>query len=298
MSEDSKQKGRVVKAYFAGMLSGFAMLGLVYGGYSLSRLTSSQSTSNTISTNPTPPASATPEAVAQPSAASPTSPTPQAATSPVSFSDIQGVTGEKEITQLAQAGVFEGLSGNQFNPQQPISRAEFIRWLVRANNAIFAKDPGKQVRLAESGASEFPDVSPTHPDFRYIQGMINSGFAVGYDEKNFRPDQPITREEMIAIKSGFDSAGVTDTPDADERLNSWIPTWSDREQISRRFYRAINTGYSVFYGKNIKNVERTFGAIKSFKPKQPVTRAEAALCISVIGNHEQMALPKSIQEAL
>lgn len=226
--------------------------------------------------------------------ASPTAP------NTATFADVQGVTGETEITQLAQLQVFAGDSG-QFNPQQPITRAEFIRWLVRSNNAIYKDSPGKQIRLAESGQATFPDVPSTHPDFRYIQGMVNSGFAVGYEENMFRPDQPLTREEMIAIKAGFDGGGVLHDESQGERLNSiYVPAWSDLNQISKQFYLSFNTEYSPLGNDNrVENVDRTFGAIKAFRPKAPVTRAEAAICMSVIGDKESPTLGKrSAQEAL
>jgi hypothetical protein len=248
------------------------------------------------SSQPSPAASPTP------SASLPAVSTPSVApTASTTFNDIQGITGETEIQRLAQLGVFEGVSG-QFNPQQPITRAEFIRWLVRSNNAIYQNVPEQQIRLAESGQATFPDVPTTHPDFRYIQGMLNAGFAVGYEEKTFRPDQPLTREEMIAIKSGFDSGGVLQGEEQGQSLNTvYVPSWSDRDQISRRFYRAFNTEYitQITKGNTLKNVDRTFGAIKAFRPKTPVTRAEAALCMSVIGARGKLSLGKrSVQEAL
>ncbi|BAU11382.1 S-layer protein [Leptolyngbya sp. NIES-3755] len=254
-----------------------------------------------LKSSPSPAAAPTPTAsipaVSTPAVSVP-SVTPTASTT---FSDVQGIAGETEIQQLAQLGVFEGVS-DQFNPQQPITRAEFIRWLVRSNNAIYKNTPEQQVRLAESGQATFPDVPATHPDFRYIQGMLNSGFAVGYEEKTFRPDQPLTREEMIAIKSGFDSGGVLQDEEQGKSLNTvYVPNWSDRNQISRRFYRAFNTEYitQITKGNELKNVDRTFGAIKAFRPKAPVTRAEAALCMSVIGDRGKLSLGKrSVQEAL
>ncbi len=239
-----------------------------------------------LTTSPTP--SATPAATQ--------SPTPATTGSlvQVSFDDIKGVFGEKEITQLAQLGVFDTTSG-KFNPQQPITRAEFVRWLVRANNAIFASDRTKQVRYSEGGEATFSDVPPTHPDFRYIQGMTNAGFTVGYDQKTFQPNQPLTREQMVAIKVGLDKGGLDITKaDYYQIQDTWL--WTDYKQVSEKYVTAMLSESN----NTSENIKRTFGAIKTFKPQAPVSRAEAAVCMWQIGNNRAMNEHNSItaEEAL
>ncbi len=195
---------------------------------------------------------------------------------PVTFEDVKGVSGEKEIIQLAQLGIFDTTSG-KFNPQAPITRAEFVRWLVRANNTIFAGSPDKTIRLPETGKAAFSDVPPTHPDFRYIQGMTNAGFVIGNDAKTFKPNQILTREQMLAIKVALDHRVAID------RYTGGPPgAWTDSNKISKQYWPAIYVE-SVFQNK--ANVGRTFGTIKTLKPQAPVTRAEAAVCISAIGDN-------------
>ena len=43
----------------------------------------------------------------------------------------------------------------------------------------------------------FSDINQNHPAYKYVQAFVNAGFAVGYEDKAFKPDQAITREEMI-----------------------------------------------------------------------------------------------------
>lgn len=206
------------------------------------------------------------------------SPTPIATSLPksVAFEDIKSVFGEKEITQLGQLGVFDTTSG-KFNPQAPITRAEFVRWLVRANNAIFARSPDKILRLPETGKATFSDIPPTHPDFRYIQGMTNAGFVIGYDEKNFKPNQILTREEMLAIKAALDHRVAI------ESYTGGPPgVWTDSNKISKKYWPALNVENVL---QNNANVGRTFGTIKTLKPQAPVTRAEAAVCVSAISDN-------------
>lgn len=206
------------------------------------------------------------------------SPKPVATKSPtpVAIEDIKGAYGEKEITQLAQLGVLDSTSG-EFNPQQPITRAEFVRWLVRANNAIFAGSPDKTIRLLETGKATFSDVEPTHPDFRYIQGLTNAGYVISYDAKTFKPDQILTREEMLAIKVALDHRVAMDS-----KISRPPGDWTDSDKISKKYWPALYVE-NVF--QNNANIERTFGAVKTLKPQAPVTRAEAAVSISAIGDN-------------
>ncbi|MBD2326707.1 S-layer homology domain-containing protein [Alkalinema sp. FACHB-956] len=258
-------------------------------------------------------ASPTVEPTASPSATLPATPieltarpTPQA--SPVDFEDTAGVFGAKEIAQLSALGVFEKTTG-KFNPQQPITRAEFLRWLVRANNAIWETQPDKTVREATGGKATFSDVPASHPDFRYIQGVVNAGIAVGYDATTFKPDEPLTREQMIAIKIGLDYGGIPELKEKKPGTNvlyadSNIPPWSDRDRISPKFKPAFRLAYTdpryqALENKNyFKNVERSFGAIKTLNPQAPVTRLEAALCLSLFGTHSISEEFRTAEQAL
>jgi hypothetical protein len=260
---------------------------LLFGPQWFRELFVSSQPQQTSSTVANPSLSNSPIAVSPSPTASSTTQSPSSTTQSsqqVAFEDIKGVFGEKEITQLGQLGVFDTTTGN-FNPQQPISRAEFARWLVRANNAIWFEQPDKMIREAEGGQATFADVPITHSDFRYIQGLANTGFIAGFDEKTYRPDESLTREQLIAIKVGVDMGGIpTDLPTDLSRAPSSFPDWTDKVQISKEFINSLMAEYESS-NREIRNVERTFGALKIFKPQTPVTRAEAAVCISAIGDH-------------
>jgi hypothetical protein len=191
------------------------------------------------------------------------------------FTDIDSSAARDEILDLARLNVFEGASG-AFEPARPITRAEFVRWLVRANNAMRKE---KEIRLAEGSTATFPDVPPSHPDFRYIEGVANSGIAIGYDDVTFKPDKPLTREELIGIKCGLDQGGVQYKNQKHSDVDI-VWHWSDFQKVNKRFLDAI---YSEHFN-DAKNVDRTFGAIKMFRPQQSVTRGEAAICIWQIGD--------------
>ena len=199
------------------------------------------------------------------------------------FNDIGDCFAAKYIDDLRQLGVFDGV-GQAFKPSEPITRGEFVSWMVRAANAIFPQGKGLYTRLDETGKSSFADVPTTHQYFKYIQGLNNTGFLMGYDDKDFRPDQALTREEMIAIKTPFDMQGIPikkkDYATAEYVKRFW--RWDDSAKVSPRYFLVFaNEHYSTG-----KNIERAFGNLRIFKPEEPVTRAEAAACIWQFGPKE------------
>ena len=225
------------------------------------------------------------------------SPSPQ-----VAFTDLAGVYGAKEIGELAQLGVFGATSG-AFQPTGTITRGDFVKWLVLANNAIWSNDPSKQIRIGSSATSAYPDVPTSHPDFQYIQAMYDAGFAIGFSDKQFHPDAPLTHEQMIAIKESLDRGGIDKY--YVQFWDSTMPDWKDRTQIDPRFRGAIaeDSSFDRHYPDvAVGNIGRAFGAIAMFRPTQPVTRAQAALCLWKIGAHNestgQAGTPRTAEDAL
>ena len=234
-----------------------------------------------------------------------------AAGASVTFTDIADTPAEKYVKGLAALGVF-GTRGGPFNPGGTITRGDFVKWLVLANNAIFANTPGKQIHLSQSTSSAYPDVAPSHPDFQYIQGVYDAGFVVGFPDKTFKPDALLTHEQMIAIKESIDRGGVQEYYVIN--WDSTMPNWKDKDQINKIFRGAIaedsrldKSAVSNWNqpGMVIDNVPRTFGAIAMFRPQDTVTRGQAAAVLWKVGPHNDDItnptpdnLPRSAADAL
>ncbi len=270
---------RTILAYIAALLTMISGL----SGCSKGANASDQASSSPVAA-PSSTASATVSAPLTGSASVSTAPSGAETTaSPAALSDIAGVNGEKEVTELAQLGVVDPTSGT-FDPGAPIKRRDFIRWLVRANNALWSDTPTKLVKLADkTEASYFSDVSTSDPDFPYVQGMQDAGYAVGFPDKTFRPDQPLTREQMFAIKNVFDRGSVDSglTSKIDYARNTVMPPWKDRQAISKTYVAAIATGSNG----GSDSFGRVYGASSLFHPQMEVTRAQAAVLVSVEGDH-------------
>lgn len=203
------------------------------------------------------------------------SPAPDATTAvavkQVSFTDINDDFGKQQIEDEAALGVFDSTTG-AFKPNAAITRAQFVRWLVRANNTYFKDTPGKQIRLAKTGPALFADVPVSNPDFQYIQGLANAGYVIGIDKTHFAPNRPLTREELIAIKVPIDEGeNLTPYPG----IASFIH-YSDTNKINPRYMTAVHEDDSA---RATHNIARIWGSLKAFSPQKPVTRSEAAIAI-------------------
>lgn len=233
-------------------------------------------------------ASATPVAVIS---SSPAAGTGSASPAAVAFTDIHGNFAEKAIVALGQLGVLDATTG-AFQPQKPILRREFARWLFKTNNAVFADAAPKLIHPAESGdKSDFSDLKSSDPDFAFIEGLDDAGISVGFPDKTFKADQPLTHEQAIAMKAGLDRGGVADRYKDPEMAILGIPDWKDKHSIAKTFLPALATDHSDDEIGGLKtridNVGRAFGAVAMFRPQEPVTRAQAAMLLQVIGAHTQ-----------
>lgn len=194
----------------------------------------------------------------------------------VTFIDLEEVPTKEMITELAQLNVF-GELGNKFDPMKPITRAQYIEWLYKSYNAM---EPGeKQLRFAPQLDQQFKDTPPRHPQYKYIQALSNAGYSIGYNDGTFRPDKPLTREEMLGIKVGVD-VGKTLPPWRAQMENVW--KFSDSKNVDEKFTGYVHQDFYVS-GPHGSNIQRAFGKIGAFHPKQSVLRSEAAATLWQMG---------------
>ena len=256
--------------------------------------------SPTETTQPT--ATPEPKTTATPEATQPT-----ATSSIPNFSDLSKAPPElrQYIQDLTALGVLSvdsnaaknnNTTTNQFQPGKIITRREYARWLVAANNAIFANNPAKQIRLAPpSVQSAFSDVSKTDPDFPAVQGLAEAGIIpspLSGDSTAvlFRPDAPLTREQLILWKLPLDTRQALPSANLDTVKQTW--GFQDAAKIDPQVLRTV---LADFQNGEKSNIRRVFGYTTLFQPKKPVTRAEAAAALWYFGTQGDGV---SAQEAL
>ena len=183
-----------------------------------------------------------------------------------------------------------------FDPSAAVSRREYARWLFAANNRLYATRPNLQLRPGSpSSQPAFQDVSRTDPDFAAIQGLAEAGIVTSPLSGDstaviFRPDSPLTREDMVLWKVPLD----THQPLPNATLEAVQQTWGfeDTAKIAPRALRAILVD---FQNGEQSNIRRALGYTTIFQPKKPVSRAQAAAALWYFGYQSEGV---SAQEAL
>lgn len=213
------------------------------------------------------------------------------------FNDLNKIPQEsrQHIQDLAALGVLSlepkatksnTTTTNQFEPSKIVTHREYARWLIAANNAMYASNAAKQIRLAsESTQPIFSDVSAKDADFPAIQGLAEAGLLpspLSGDSTAvlFRPDAPLTREQLLLWKLPLDTRQALPSANFDTVKQTW--GFQDAARIDPKALRAVLADYQ---NSEQSNIRRVFGYTTLFQPKKPVTRAEAATALSYFGTH-------------
>ncbi|MEH2270187.1 MAG: S-layer homology domain-containing protein [Nostoc sp.] len=173
---------------------------------------------------------------------------------------------------------------NQFEPSKIVTHREYARWLIAANNAMHVSNPAKQIRLAsETAQPAFSDVSAKDPDFPAIQGLAEAGLIPSPLSGDstvvlFRPDAPLTREQLLLWKLPLDTRQALPSANLDTVKQTW--GFQDAARIDPKALRAVLADYQ---NSEQSNIRRVFGYTTLFQPKKPVTRAEAAMALWYFG---------------
>lgn len=199
------------------------------------------------------------------------------------------------VADLAKLGVFE--EDSTFEPNKPITRGEFARWLVTANNLIHGNTPSKQIRLIPNPTQPaFQDIPKTHPNFAYIQGLAEAGLISSRLSGDtsvivFRPDTPLTRENLVEWKVPLDIRQALPTGSIELIKETW--GFQDTAKIDPKALKAL---LADFQNGEQANVRRAFGFTTLFQPKKGVTRAEAATALWYFGYQgEGMSAENALQ---
>ncbi|NEN92786.1 MAG: S-layer homology domain-containing protein [Okeania sp. SIO3H1] len=212
------------------------------------------------------------------------------------------------IADLSKLGIFQqSQPKNQDNPdatillvdpQNLVTRREYVRWLVNTNNQIFTNNSTQHIRLA--GVNETPifeDVPKNDPDFAIIQGLAEAGLIPSplsgdINVVKFRPNDFLTREDLILWKVPLDFRKALPEATVEKVKEAW--DFQDASRIDPAALRAVLADAQ----NDFSNIRRVFGYTKLFRPDKTVSRAEAAAVLWYFGDQKegisaQMALQQS-----
>jgi hypothetical protein len=152
------------------------------------------------------------------------------------FNDLQGQGAKTEIEYLANKSIVKGISEHEFDPDNGITRAEFVSMLTNALGLAEVKVKKRQRLMMPKGKLE------------WFKGAVDLAIKAKLIPDNgmdaFRPNERITREEMALMV----------------------------------------TNALKFGGKKLDSDTLTLNIVGStssdtFSPKDPATRAQAAVMI-------------------
>ncbi|WP_366923790.1 S-layer homology domain-containing protein [Metallumcola ferriviriculae] len=106
----------------------------------------------------------------------------------VTFADIKGHPLQQEIEQAAASGLVAGVTETEFEPDRPVTRAEFIVMLVKALDI-----KGKETQFT------FMDVYSTDWFYPALKKAYSTGIIKGYNSVEFKPEEAINRQQAAAI---------------------------------------------------------------------------------------------------
>ena len=143
------------------------------------------------------------------------------------FIDINNHWAKSDIEEMYSKGIVAGVTENTFEPDRPVTRAEFAALVARALNLT-----------ATGEGQEWKDVSSDAWYAPVVKAAANAGIIAGYDGW-YRPDDLITREEMAVIiakayafKGGAPKSGA-------------IEMFADRGEISEWAYSYVDTAAAI-----------------------------------------------------
>lgn len=186
----------------------------------------------------------------------------------------------------------------KFAPNRIITKGEYARWLIAANNRYFEDASGKKIYLAtDTNDPAFQDVKPSNPDFEAIQslaeaGLIPSRLTEDSTHLLFKPDAPLKREDLVSWKVPLDMRQALPQASIEAIKESW--GFKDVADIESTATRAL---YADFQNGDRSNVRRIFGYTTLFQPKKSVTRAEAAASLWYFGFQGDGITAREVMEA-
>ena len=137
------------------------------------------------------------------------------------------------VSTLSKIGIIKAYQDGSFQPNDPISRAEFA--------AIAARfDPD-----GDKTPASFADVT-SHWAKDEISIAANHGWIKGYEDGSFKPDQEITRAETMTLVNRV----LNRLPEAKDDLHKDMKTWVDNMDETAWYYLAVQEATNSHYFKN------------------------------------------------
>lgn len=147
------------------------------------------------------------------------------ATANTSFPDTQNYWGQPFVQALAERNIVTGYPDNTYRPEQPVDRDEFASIL----QAAFFQPAERKL---QSG-TVYKDIPKGYWAASAIEEAYEMGFMKGYPEGDFRPNQPVTKTEvLVSLARNLNLPQVTNQPTSVQATGASVAT--PQQPITRR----------------------------------------------------------------
>ncbi|AFZ34197.1 S-layer domain-containing protein [Stanieria cyanosphaera PCC 7437] len=161
------------------------------------------------------------------------------------------------IYQLKEQGLISGSSEDTFEPEQPITRAGMAELISQTFNQPSTFD-----------TKQFKDVTANTEAAAEINEAVGSGFMKGYSNGEFRPQEEISRYQVLVTLA----TGLNLQPS--QEPTAILKSFSDANQLPNWAVNQVAAAIEAGLLVNPPTYER-----QSLNPNQTATRAEVAAMI-------------------
>ena len=185
------------------------------------------------------------------------------------LNDISEHWAKKEINQFISSGYVNGYEDGTFRPDNSITRAEFVKLV----NKYFGFNNKEDIK--------FSDINTNDWYYKDICIASKAGYINGYEDKTFKPNKTITREEvskiLITIKNKQDNVydKLNKYPDKN-KVSNWAKPYIEG---------AIEQGYLQGDDLGLLN------------PTNNITRAESITILSRVSKQKSEIKDETKNEA-
>ncbi|SEN63961.1 Ig-like domain-containing protein [Paenibacillus sp. OV219] len=184
----------------------------------------------------------------------------------VNYTDITKHWARNDILLLANKFIVEGNTLTTFAPNKAITRGEFAMFIAK----------GLGLTGDRSAAAKFKDVNTNTILAAYIGAASKAGIVQGTTDGTFKPNNPVTREEMASMMvRAASSAGVQIVPQ--QTTAEVLKKFTDRAKIGTWAQTDVAKAVEAGVINGMSN-----GA---FGGKNNATRAEAAVMVKRLLNY-------------
>ncbi|XP_072959268.1 uncharacterized protein [Typha angustifolia] len=204
---------------------------------------------------------------------------------------VPAVVDQAQTQALAALQVLKVIEPDA-QPGDLCTRREYARWLVVASSALSRNTSSKvypAMYVQHITELAFDDVTPEDPEFPYIQGLAEAGLissklsrsdynvCVGgqQDYNLFSPDSPLSRQDLVTWKMALEKRQL---PEVDRKVFYQSSGYIDIDKINPEAWPALVADLAA--GEQ-SITALAFGYTRLFQPGKPVTKAQAAIALSI-----------------